>query len=90
MKADLVSYKINGHSAQGYLVKPDIPIKGGVVVIQEWWGLNDHIKDVALRVAELGYMVIAPDLYDGKVALEPDEAKKLKMEMQLPQAVKKI
>ena len=60
------------------------------MVLQEWWGLNDHIKDVAERVAKLGYIVIAPDLYDGKVALEPDEAQKLRMEMQLPEAVKKI
>lgn len=89
MEGELVNYQINGHSAQGYLVVPESP-RAGVVVIQEWWGLNDHIKDVARRVAELGYVAIAPDLYDGRVANEPDEAQKLKMEMQLPEAVKKI
>lgn len=90
MKGEIVSYKINGHSAQGYLVKPEGETPGGVVLIQEWWGLNDHIKDVAERVASLGYITIAPDLYDGKVALEPDDAQKLKLEMKLPEAVKKI
>lgn len=90
MEDKIVSYQINGHNAQGYLVKPYGDIRGGVVVIQEWWGLNDHIKDVAERIASLGYVVIAPDLYDGKVALEPNEAQKLKMEMILPEAVKKI
>lgn len=90
MQGELVSYQINGHSAQGYFVKPEGEARGGVVVIQEWWGLNDHIKDVAERVAELGYITIAPDLYDGKVAIEPDEAQKLRMEMILPEAVKKI
>ena len=62
MQGELISYQINEHSARGYLVKPEGEARGGVVVIQEWWGLNDHIKDVARRVAELGYIVIAPDL----------------------------
>lgn len=90
MTAELVNYQINGHSAQGWLVKPVEPARAGVVIIQEWWGLNDNIKDIAGRVAELGYLSLAPDLYDGKVATEPDEAGKLRMEMQLPEAVKKI
>lgn len=90
VKDELVSYQINGHSAQGWLVRPEGEARGGVVVIQEWWGLNDNIKEIAGRVAGLGYVAIAPDLYDGKVANEPDEAQKLRMEMQLPEAVKKI
>ena len=51
----------------------------GVVVIQEWWGLNAHIKSLAARFAEEGFAAVAPDLYYGDVATEPDEARKLAM-----------
>ena len=48
-----------------------------VIVIQEWWGLNDHIKDIANRYASEGLTAIAPDLYRGKIAADPDEASKM-------------
>src|SRR4051794_235042 len=46
----------------------------GVVVIQEWWGLNDQICGVADRFARVGYNALAPDLYKGRLTAEPDEA----------------
>jgi carboxymethylenebutenolidase len=49
----------------------------GVVMIHEWWGLNDHIKNMADEVAKEGYAVLAVDLYNGKVATSPDEAMSL-------------
>ena len=49
----------------------------GVVVLQEWWGLNDQIKGVADRLAEVGYRALVPDLYRGKVTLEAAEAEHL-------------
>ena len=61
-----------------------------VVVIQEWWGVDDHVKDVAERFARLGFAAIAPDLYHGRVTAEPDEARKLVMAMQYDQAAKEI
>ena len=64
--------------------------KPAVIVIQEWWGLNDHIKNVADRFAAEGFVVLAPDLYHGQVATEPDEARKLVMELDTPEAVKEI
>lgn len=48
-----------------------------VILIHEWWGLNDHIKDIASRYAKEGFIAIAPDLYHGKLAASPDEAGKL-------------
>jgi carboxymethylenebutenolidase len=48
-----------------------------VIVIQEWWGLNDHIKDIVDRYANEGFTAIAPDLYRGKIAANPDEASKM-------------
>ena len=75
----------------GYLAYPSsgeaVP---AIIVIQEWWGLNDHIKDVARRFANEGFVVLAPDLYHGQVATEPDEARKLVMELDNAEAVKEI
>ena len=75
----MISFKRpDGASVQGYLAEP----KGGagapgMVVIQEWWGLNDQIKGVADKLAAAGYRALVPDLYRGKVALEANEAEHL-------------
>ena len=45
-----------------------------VLVIQEWWGLNDHIKDICCRLAQEGFIALAPDLYEGKVTKDPQQA----------------
>jgi carboxymethylenebutenolidase len=66
----------DGKDCSGYLATPSAGDKArGVVVIQEWWGLNDQIKGVADRLASLGYRALVPDLYRGKVTLEMAEAK---------------
>jgi carboxymethylenebutenolidase len=81
----------DGEQLMGYLARPegDEPA-AAIVVIQEWWGLNDHIKEVAQRFAEQGYVALAPDLYHGQVATEPDEARKLVMELDMAAAVSEI
>ena len=73
-KTEQVTFPANGGSGQGYLAIPDGPgPHRAVVVIQEWWGLNEHIRDVARRFADAGYLALAPDLYHGAVADEPDQ-----------------
>jgi carboxymethylenebutenolidase len=86
--AEMVTCISDGTQAQGYLARPagDGPFPA-VIVLQEWWGLNDHIKDVADRFAGAGFVALAPDLYHGQVASEPDEARKLVMGLDLPRAV---
>jgi carboxymethylenebutenolidase len=74
----------------GYLAQPAQGRVAGVVVIQEWWGLVAHIQDVCERFARQGYVALAPDLYHGKAASEPDEARKLVMEMDRERAVREI
>ncbi|MCB0163584.1 MAG: dienelactone hydrolase family protein, partial [Anaerolineae bacterium] len=75
----------------GYLAYPtSIAAAPAVIVIQEWWGLNDHIKDVTRRFANEGFVVLAPDLYHGQVTTEPDEARKLIMELDNTEAIKEI
>ena len=81
----------DGEMLPGYLARPegDGP-HPGVIVLQEWWGIDEHIKDVTRRVAQAGYVALAPDLYHGQVATEPDEARKLVMELDMPAAVEEI
>ena len=62
-----------GESAAGYLATAE-GATTGIVVIQEWWGLNDQIKGVAERFAKEGITALAPDLYKGRVTGDPDEA----------------
>ncbi|RAS35388.1 dienelactone hydrolase family protein [Paraburkholderia bryophila] len=65
----------DGKPLQGYLAKP-AKLEGApaVVVIQEWWGLNDQIRGVADRLALAGYLALVPDLYRGKSTVEQEEA----------------
>ena len=74
-----VSFKRpDGGDCNGYLASPAAGDKAAaVVVIQEWWGLNDQIKGVADNLANLGYRALVPDLYKGKLALDVAEAKHL-------------
>jgi len=68
----------DGNDCNGYLAGPAAGDRApGVVVIQEWWGLNDQIKGVADRFAAIGYRALVPDLYKGKVTLDVAEAKHL-------------
>lgn len=86
---ELVQFKSNGRNASGYLALPGG--KGpGVVVIQEWWGLVPHIKKVADRFAQEGFVALAPDLYHGKSTKSPDEAGKLMMSMRIDEAEKDL
>jgi carboxymethylenebutenolidase len=86
-----VSFAADGVSTDGYLAEAaaDRPARG-VIVLQEWWGLNDHIKDVADRFAGAGFTALAPDLYHGSVTKSPDEAGKLLMALNIGQAEKDL
>lgn len=90
--AETVQYADSqGQPLSGYLARPaGSGSWPAVVVIQEWWGLNDHIKDIARRFAAEGFVALAPDLYHGKVVSEPNEARKLVMELDMDAAVREI
>jgi carboxymethylenebutenolidase len=78
-------------STPAYLATPDGWDAGpGVVVIQEWWGLNDQIRGVARRFAAEGFAALAPDLYQGRQATEPDEARKLSMALDEKDALDRL
>ena len=88
----MVEFPSNGTTGRGYLAGPEQGAGLGIIVIQEWWGLVDHIKDVCDRFAAEGFTALAPDLYHGKAATnsEPDEAGKLMMALNLGQAAKDL
>jgi carboxymethylenebutenolidase len=75
----------DGGTTNGYLANSNIG-RPGIVVIQEWWGLNDQICGVADRFARAGYNALAPDLYNGRVTQEPDEANHLMSGLDLASA----
>ena len=86
-----VTIAVNGESLSGFLAQPEgAGPYPGLVVIQEWWGLDEHIKDVAQRFANEGFVALAPDLYHGKVTNEPDEAMKLAMSLDMNRASKEL
>lgn len=87
---EMIEFASNGGTAPGYLARPESGSGPGLVVIQEWWGLNDHIKEVADRFAAEGYVALAPDLYHGTVTEEPDEAGKEMMALDLARAARDL
>jgi len=66
--AETVEFKSNGHNASGYLATPASGSGPGVLVIQEWWGLDASLKTMADRLAAAGFVALAPDLYHGELA----------------------
>ena len=86
---EMVKFKSNGGTCDGYLAAP--PGKGpGVIVLQEWWGLVDHIKEVCDRFAKAGFCALAPDLYHGDMTKSPDQAGKLMMALNIAETEKDL
>ena len=75
----------------GYFARPMEPgTYPGIVVLQEWWGLDEHIKDVARRFAGEGYLALAPDLFHGRVTSDASEAQKLSGGLDRARAVRDV
>jgi carboxymethylenebutenolidase len=90
MAGSMVKIPTNGATTPGYLATPASGKGPGVLVIQEWWGLVPHIKNVCDRFAAEGFSALAPDLYHGQTASEPDGAGKLLMALNIAQAEKDL
>src|ERR1043165_2690912 len=90
MAGQMVEFQSNGAEARGYLSVPESGSGPGVVVIQEWWGLVPHIREVADRFAAAGFVALAPDLYHGDVARSPDAAGKLMMALNISRTEKDL
>src|SRR6266853_4958584 len=74
MSSETLNLSTSHGATTAYVARPQTGATAGVVLIQEWWGINDHIRDIAGRYAQEGYLCVAPDLYRGRVAADPQEA----------------
>jgi carboxymethylenebutenolidase len=83
-----VEFESNGASAPGYLAVPEDGGGAATIVLQEWWGVDDHIRSVCDRLAHEGFLALAPDLYRGETTTQPDEAQQLMMALNMEQAEK--
>jgi carboxymethylenebutenolidase len=90
MRTDSLRVETGNGTSTAYVALPDSDTDKAVVVIQEWWGVNDHIKDIAGRYANEGFIAIAPDLYRGKIAKNPDEASKMMHDLAIEDGIDTI
>lgn len=90
MAGSMIEVTSNGGPVPAYRALP--PSRGGpgIIVVQEWWGLDDHVRSAVDRFAAEGFVALAPDLYRGKAPSEPDEAAKLLMEMRIEQVAEDL
>lgn len=86
MPGKLIEFPANGHTTTGWLSLPPGGHGPGLLVLQEWWGLVDHIKDVTDRFAAAGFVALAPDLYHGESTKSPDEAGRKLMALDIARA----
>jgi carboxymethylenebutenolidase len=82
MKTETINFETQNGATTAFVARPDAATDGAVadaavVLIQEWWGINNHIRDLAGRYASEGFLCVAPDLYRGKVVTDAGEAQKL-------------
>ncbi len=77
MKNETLQFNTANGGSTAYVAMPKKKSDKAIIIIQEYWGLNDHIKDIANRYANAGFTAIAPDLYRGKIAKDSEEASKL-------------
>jgi carboxymethylenebutenolidase len=83
MKTETISFSTANGDTVAYVAAPDENTEKAVIVIQEYWGLNDHIRDVANRYAAEGFLAVAPDLYRGQLATNTGDATKLMQALKL-------
>ncbi|MFT7473384.1 MAG: carboxymethylenebutenolidase [Verrucomicrobiales bacterium] len=85
---EMIEFAANGGTARGYVAAPAAGTGPAIMVIQEWWGLAPQIKTVCDQLAEVGYVALAPDLYDGELAEhdEMDKASHLSSTLDMEQA----
>ena len=81
---ETVEFKSNGSQASGYLVTPTTGSGPGVLVVQEWWGLDSGIKEMAGRLGEAGFVALAPDLFHGQLAAHDEMDKAAHLMQSLP------
>ena len=77
MNTETLNLNTSRGATTAHVARPENETTAAVLLIQEWWGINDHIRDIASRYAREGYLCVAPDLFRGKLAKDTEEAAKL-------------
>jgi carboxymethylenebutenolidase len=90
MNVESLNLTTSRGATTAYVARPHTEVNAGVVLIQEWWGINDHIRDIAGRYANEGYLCVAPDLFRGRVAADTAEASALMNALQIEDGLETI
>lgn len=90
MQTETLSFYTPNGPTTAYVAMPEAAGTKTVIIIHEWWGLNDHIKDIANRYADEGFVAIAPDLYRGKVANDSTEASQMMNALEMDDGLETI
>ena len=90
MNVESLNLTTSRGATTAYVARPNTDVKAAIVLIQEWWGINDHIRDLAGRYANEGYLCVAPDLYRGRVAADTSEASALMQALAIEDGVETI
>jgi len=85
-----IQFQAGDEEVAAYLSLPASGDGPGVLVLQEWWGLVDHIRDISDRLARAGFVALAPDLYHGEKTQDPDAAGRLMMSLEIPRAAQDL
>ena len=90
MKTETLDLNTSRGATTAHVARPDTDSAAAVILIQEWWGINDHIRDIAGRYASEGFLCIAPDLYRGKLAKSAEEAGRMMKELAIDDGMETI
>ena len=90
MKVETLNLTTSNGATTAYVARPQRESAAAIVLIQEWWGINDHIRDIAGRYANEGYLCVAPDLFRGRVANNTEEASALMQALSLDDGLETI
>lgn len=90
MKRETLNLNPSSGATTAYVARPESKTTAAVLLIQEWWGINDHIRDLAGRYANEGYICVAPDLFRGKLAKDTDEAARMMHDLAIEDGIEII
>src|ERR1700686_190136 len=90
MNIEALNLSTTRGATTAYIAGPDPGADAAVLLIHEWWGINDHIRDLAGRYAQQDYLCVAPDLYRGRVAADTEEASALMQALEIDDGLETI
>lgn len=93
MKTETINFETKNGATTAFVAQPDMATSAApaaVILIQEWWGIDDHVRDLAGRYAQEGFLCVAPDLYRGKITKDADEASRLMHDLAIDDGINTI